>query len=101
MRYRNRPLLAAALTAAYFGAAIGAVASFNLGLPPWLEQALSLLAAPAVLLLLVWNPVLRPLGLLHGEAVALPKGWVCVLLVLLYAGLVYLITLLLSRRKRP
>lgn len=99
MRFGNRPLLAAVLTAAYFGAAIGAVASFNLGLPPWLEQALSLLAAPAVLLLLAWNPVLRPLGLLHGEAVTLPKGWVCLLLVLLYAGLVYLITSRLSRRR--
>lgn len=98
MKNIHRPAMAAVLTAAYFIFAIGAIASFNLNLPPWLEQTLSLLAAPGVLLLLAWNPVLRPLGMVSGEAVSAPNALACVLIVALYAALAWLLTRLVSRR---
>ncbi|WP_257451073.1 hypothetical protein [Archangium lipolyticum] len=89
MNRRLVPAWAAGITVAYFVLSLGSVWSFSLGPPAWLEQGLSLLAAPALLLLLVWNPLLRPLGLTSGEWVVGPSGPACVLLILMYASLVY------------
>jgi hypothetical protein len=99
MKKIHWPSLAAALTAAYFLFAIGAIASFNLGLPAWLEQPLSLLAAPGVLLLLAWNPVFRPLGMVSGEAVSAPNALACLLIIALYAWIAWLLTGVVCRRR--
>jgi len=89
MNRRTLPAWAAGITVAYFALSLGAVWSFSLDPPPWLEQGLSVLAAPALLLLLVWNPLLRPLGLTSGEWIVGPSGPACVLIILLYASVVY------------
>lgn len=99
MKRHSRPALAAALTAAYLAFSIGALASFNLGLPPWLEGALSAAAAPGVLLLGIWAPVLRPLGLAGGEMFGFPTPLGCLLLVASYAGLAFLLSRLIGRRR--
>lgn len=96
---RHIPALAAAITAAYFLLAIGAVRAFALGLPGWLEQALSVLAAPGIIALLAWNPVFAPLGMTAGEAVVVPTLLPCLLIIALYAGLAYLVARLLTRRR--
>ncbi len=98
---RHLPALAAACTAAYFLLAIGALRSFALGLPGWLEQLLSLLAAPAVLLLLAWNPVLAPLGLTAGEAVVVPALLPCLFIIAFYALLAWAAARALLRRRAP
>jgi hypothetical protein len=100
MKRRQIPAVAAGITAAYFVLSIGAVASFALGPPRWLEQCLSGLAAPAVLLLLVWNPMLRPLGLTSGEWFAVPSWPACLLIIAIYASLVYGLARLLCGRAR-
>ena len=101
-RGRHAPILAAACTAAYFLFAIGAIRAFALGLPPWLEQGLSAVAAPAVVLLLVWNPLLQPLGLTAGEAVVVPTLVPCLFIIALYALLAWgLARFLQGRRRRP
>jgi len=94
---RHIPVLAAAITAAYFLLAIGAVRAFALGLPGWLEGALSLLAAPGVILLLAWNPVLSPLGLTAGEAVVVPTLLPCLAIIALYSALAWAAARLLVR----
>lgn len=93
----STPSKAAAATAAYFVLSVAALASFNLGLPPALEQALSLLAAPALVLMGLWTPLLRPLGLASGEWLAAPTLPGALLLIALYAALAYLATALLLR----
>jgi hypothetical protein len=90
----STPAKAAVFTAAYFVLSVAALASFNLGLPPALEQALSLLAAPALILMAVWTPVLQPLGLASGEWLAAPTLPGALLLIALYAALAYLATAL-------
>jgi non-ribosomal peptide synthetase component E (peptide arylation enzyme) len=94
---RRIPALAALVTAAYFLLAIGAVRSFALGLPGWLETALSVLAAPAVVLLLAWNSVLAPLGMTTGEAVVVPTLLPCLAIVALYAAAVWVVARVLVR----
>ena len=88
---RVRARKAAGWTAAYFVLSVAALASFNLGLPPALEQALSLFAAPALLLLAVWTPLLRPLGLASGEWLAAPTAPACLALIVFYALIAYLV----------
>jgi hypothetical protein len=95
---RHIPALAAAATAAYFLLAIGAIRAFALGLPGWLEATLSALAAPAVILLLAWNPLLAPLGMTAGEAVVVPTLLPCLLIIALYAAVAYGLARLLVRR---
>jgi hypothetical protein len=97
------PAIAALATAAYFLLSVGILASFNLGLPPQLERVLSIVAAPALFLLAIWTPILRPLGLAGGEWVAAPTLPGALLLIALYAVLAYLATALalrLFRRER-
>lgn len=96
---RHVPALAAAITAAYFLLALGAIRAFALGLPGWLEGMLSVLAAPAVLALLAWNPVLGPLGMTTGEAVVVPSLLPCLAIICLYASLTWLVARLLVRRR--
>lgn len=102
---RRLPALAATITALYFLLAIAAIRSFALGLPGWLEAALSVLAAPAVLLLLAWNPLLAPLGMTAGETVVVPTLLPCLLIIALYALLAWLLTwwltATLARRSQP
>lgn len=100
MRLPPLPLLSAALTAAYFVFSLGVLAAFNLGLPIWLEHALSIVIAPAIVLLVAWNPVLRPLGMVSGEWVVGPNAWGCVLLIGAYSALAYLVAALINRRRR-
>lgn len=98
----STPAKAALATAAYFVLSVAALASFNLGLAPPLERLLTLLAAPALLLMAVWTPLLRPLGLASGEWLAAPTLPGALLLIALYAALAYLaaaVVLRLARRK--
>lgn len=98
----STPVKAALVSAVYFVFSVAVVSSFNLGLPPLLERVLSMVAAPALLLLALWAPLLRPLGLATGEALAAPTLPGALLLIVLYAGLAYLATKLvlhLFRRK--
>jgi hypothetical protein len=67
-----------------------ALARFNLGLPHIVERVLSLLAAPALVLMGLWTPVLRPLGLTSGELLAVPTLPGGLLLIALYAALAYI-----------
>ena len=74
--------------------------SFNLGMPMALEQALSLLAAPALLALGAWTPLLRPLGLTTGQWWALPSPLGCALIIAIYSIGSYGLTRLVLRRWR-
>jgi hypothetical protein len=67
-----------------------ALASFNLGLPHIVERVLSLLAAPALVLMGLWTPVLGPLVLTNGELLAVPTLSGGLLLIALYAALAYI-----------
>ena len=96
---RHLPAWAAVVTAAYLLLAIGAVRAFALGLPGWLETALSALAAPAVILLLAWNPLLAPLGMTTGEAVVVPTLLPCLAIVGLYAAVAWGLARALVRRR--
>ncbi|CAN7374437.1 hypothetical protein LJR289_002180 [Pseudoduganella sp. LjRoot289] len=96
------PAKAALATAAYFALSVAVLASFNLGLAPPLERLLSLLAAPALFLMAIWTPLLRPLGLASGDWLAAPTLPGALLLIALYAALAYLAAtaaLRLMRRK--
>jgi hypothetical protein len=90
-------LLAALLTPVYFGASIGALQLLVFNPPSWLEQLISLFAAPAVILLTIWNPVLKPLGMVSGEWYTVPNLAACLLLVALYAALAYLMMRWIAR----
>lgn len=97
------PAKAALLTALYLALSVAAVASFNQGLPPALEQLLSLLAAPGLFLILIWTPLLRPFGLVTGEWLSAPSFLGGVLQIALYTALAFLATglaLRLFRRHR-
>lgn len=92
------PRLAALLTAAYFSLGLGSLQLLALQPPGWLEQLISLFAAPAVVLLVVWVPLLRPFGLTSGEYLVLPNGCSTVVLVALYTLAVYALVAWLRRR---
>lgn len=97
MVHLSTPAKAALATALYFVLSVAALVSFNLGLPAALEQLLSLLAAPALVLMGLWTPLLRPFGLASGEWLAAPTLPGALLLIALYAALAYLATLLALR----
>ena len=79
--------LAALATAAYFMLSLGALQLLALDPPPWLEQTISALAMPAMLLLAIWNPVLAPLGMVSGEWWTMPNFPASLLLIALYAAI--------------
>jgi len=94
------PWIAAAVTTGYFVATAGVFWLFNVGVPRWLEQVLSLLVAPAVLLMGLWDPLLKRLGWSKGEWFAVPSAAGFVALTLFYALLAFGITELLVRLLR-
>jgi len=95
-----RPAAKAALGAVgYLVVCAAVMASFNLGLPAWLELALSVLIAPGLLAVTAWTPLLRALGLTSGEWLAAPSAPGFVLVVLVYAGIAYGAVFLLGRRR--
>ena len=73
----------------------------NTGVPMWLEHLLLLLAAPGVLLMLPWLPLLQRLGLSQGEWIVGPSLGAYIALSLAYtlaaSGLALLICRLPSR----
>lgn len=83
---RRHELLAAVYIVAYFGLSFAALQLLAFAPPNWVEQAISLFAAPAVFLLAVWNPLLRPLGMVTGEWFVLPNLAASIFLVGLYAA---------------
>ena len=91
------PWIAAFATAGYFVCTAGVFRLFNLGISRGLEQVLSLLVAPAVLLLGLWDPVLKRLGMSKGEWFAVPDLPAFIALVVFYSAMVFAITALLSR----
>jgi hypothetical protein len=93
----STPAKAALAIAAYFMFSVGSVASFNAGLPPQLERLLSAIAAPALLLMGVWAPLLHPLGLATGEWFAVPTLPGALVLTALYSTFAYLATALVQR----
>jgi hypothetical protein len=94
---RTLPWKLAVATLGYFGASIGALSALNLGLPMWLEQLVSLLGTPALILLTAWNPLLKRLGMVSGEWITLPSALGCIVLMILYAVLAYAIGALIAR----
>ncbi|MFY8117566.1 MAG: hypothetical protein ACOVLH_07155 [Roseateles sp.] len=70
--------------AAYFALLPLLFAGINLGLPLWLERLLLLLAAPGVMLMLPWLPLLRRLGLSQGEWLQAPDPLAYIALAALY-----------------
>ena len=95
------PAAKAALgVSAYLAGCAAILASFNLGLPAWLEQALSLLIAPGMIAVTAWTPLLRALGLAGGEWLVAPSAAGFALVVLLYAVIAYGATALLARLRR-
>lgn len=91
------PWIAAAVTAGYFVVTAGVFRLFNIGVPRALEQALSLLVTPAVLLMGLWDPVLKRLGWSKGEWFAVPSLPGFVALLLFYALLAFVLTAALVR----
>lgn len=88
----------AALGAAgYLVACAAIMASFNLGLPAWLEFVLSLLIAPGLIAVTACAPLLRGLGLTSGEWLVAPSAPGFLLVVLVYAGLAYGVVSVLGR----
>lgn len=78
-----------ALVAAYFTALPLIFTAINAGLPMWLERGLLVLGAPGILLMTLWLPWLRKLGLSQGEWIMGPSPWAYVLLALLHTLLFY------------
>lgn len=78
-----------ALVAGYFCCAAVIVASFNFGLPPWLEIPLSVMVAPAAFAILMVTPLLREVGLTSGEWYVLPSLSGFLLVVAFYASIAW------------
>ena len=94
----SKPALRTALiVAAYFVLSFGALQLLNFGPPSWVEQTISFLATPAVILLAIWTPALKPLGMVSGEWLIMPNALAVVLLVFAYAALAYVAALIVSR----
>jgi len=89
-------LRAALIVAAYFSLSFAGLLLLDAQPAAWVEQAISLLATPAMLLIGVWVPVLRPLGWTTGEWIVMPNGVACVALIAGYAALAYGVVLCLS-----
>lgn len=77
--------IAAGACAGYFALVPLLFAAVNLGLPMWLERLLLALAAPGVLSVLPWLPLLRRLGWSEGEWLIGPSPWAYALLALAYS----------------
>lgn len=89
------PWISAVATAAYFMLTAGVFQLLNWGVPSWLEQILSFSVAPAAMLLTVWNPVLKRLGLTQGEWIVVPGPIAFFLLMMFYAVVAYFATMLI------
>ena len=79
------PWVVPAIVAGYFVLSIGMLSLINIGVPMWLEQLISAFAAPAVLSIVVWNPILKPLGLTTGEWFTAPSLPIFFIIVVVYA----------------
>jgi hypothetical protein len=84
--------LAPLITAAYYFLSVGLLYLLNLGVPAWIEQAISIFAAPAAFSLLVWNPVLKDLGLASGEWIVAPSFPAFLFIVSAYSLLVFFVS---------
>jgi hypothetical protein len=85
------PWIAAALTGGYFVATAGVFGLFNLGVSRGVEQVLSWLVAPAVLLMGLWSPLLKRVGWSKGEWFSAPTLPGFVVLTLFYAALAFVV----------
>jgi hypothetical protein len=83
------PIRAAIGVIVWLGFSVGALASFNLDLPPATERLLSALAFPGIIAITLWNPLLRPFGLTRGEWFVLPSPLGCLLIIIIYTILAY------------
>jgi hypothetical protein len=91
---RRRALLAAALVCIYF---FGSYLLIVLGTGGRFTFYATM---PAQLLVIGWNPVLRPLGLTEGSWLVAPTVPACIAIVLLYAALAYWAVRALGRKRR-
>lgn len=91
------PWIAAAATAGYFVATAGVFQLFNWGVPRAVEQVLSALVLPAVLLMGLWDPLLKRLGWSRGDWFAAPTLPGFVLVTAVYAALAFVLALLVVR----
>jgi hypothetical protein len=91
------PWLASAITISYFVASVGLIRLLEFSVPAWLEQIISLVAAPGIILLTIWNPVLKRLGMVSGEWVVVPSIGGFLVLVSGYAIIAYALTWLVCR----
>lgn len=89
--------VSAVAVVAYLLATVGAFKLIGRGVPPWLEAAISLAAAPGVFALTVWVPLLKRIGLTRGEMVTVPDPIGFVLVTALYALIVFAAVALLAR----
>ncbi|TWI44078.1 hypothetical protein IP92_04597 [Pseudoduganella flava] len=87
---RRRARIAATLVCLYF---VGSYLFLNFG--PG-GQLIDYATAPALLLVIVWTPVLRPLGLTEGTWMTAPTVPACIAIVLLYGALAYRAVLALA-----
>ena len=92
--------IASGATAAYFALVPLLFAAVNSGLPMWLERLLLGLATPGVLLVLVWMPLLKSLGLGQGEWIVGPSLAAYVLLALSYSAAAGALAWLIGRLLR-
>lgn len=86
-----------ALGAAYFALLPVIFMAINAGLPMWLERSLLVLGAPGILLVTLWTPLLRKIGLSQGEWIVGPSPWAYALLALLHTLLIYVAAAWLAR----
>lgn len=93
----KHPWIAPAIVAGYFVLSIGLLYLLNIGVPMWLEQLISAFAAPAVLSIVLWNPVLKPLGLTTGEWFTAPSLPASVAIVAFYTLVAFAFAMLAKR----
>lgn len=96
----KHPWVAPALVAGYFVLSIGLLYLLNVGVPMWLEQLISAFAAPAVMSIVLWNPVLRPLGLTTGEWFTAPSLLASLSIVAFYTLLAFALGMLAKHLRR-
>lgn len=86
-----------AIVAGYFVLSIGLLYLLNFGLPNWLEQIISAFITPAILLIALWNPLLRPLGLTTGEWYTAPTLPAAVVIIAIYTITTFAVVILAKR----
>jgi hypothetical protein len=86
-----------ALSAVYFALLPALFMAINTGLPMWLERSLLVVGAPGILLMTLWTPLLRKIGLSQGEWIVGPSPIAYALLALLHTLLIYAAAALLSK----